>query len=345
MLTHDSQPPRNILIIRLSSIGDIILTTPLIRAVHNKFPLARIHYLIFQEYSQLVKYNPHISKVVELPRVRGLAEYKYLGKVLRAQRYDMVIDLHSNLRSFLIKFYGGLNNSFMINKNYLKRWLLVCLKKNIYKTPYSVVNKYFKCVGGLEITEDEKGNELMIDNDTRIKVSRLLSEHNYKNKVIGIAPRSNWETKCWPLNNYTILAKDLLKEGFHIILFGTSSERSACEKIRQACLPEIWNTCGNLDLISCAELIRKCNVLISNDSGPMHIASAVQTPVVAIFGNTCEEFGFYPYHCKSRVISLKMPCKPCHHIGRNKCPKNHFTCMEDIKPERVFGEVLKLLRN
>jgi heptosyltransferase-2 len=337
------QHPKRILIIRLSSLGDILLSTPLIRALRSRFQNAQIHYLVFREYSDILRFNPHLNKIIQIPRISRLREYKDLGMTLRPYSYDLVLDLHSSLRSTLIRFYSRLSSIIMVNKNYFKRWLLVYLKRNLYAPPYSMVSKYFSVVKHLQVLEDEKGLEIFIDEETRQKVNRLFREQEFHGKVVGIAPRARWETKCWPLDNYAILAKELCFQGFHVVLLGSESERPACEQIRHAAVPAVWNAAGKMTILESAELLRRCDILVCNDSGPMHLACAVSTPVAAIFGNTCKEFGFYPYHNRSHIFSLDLECKPCHHIGLKKCPKDHFSCMENIKPGTVLEAVKKIL--
>jgi heptosyltransferase-2 len=288
--------PHKILVIRLSSIGDILLSTPFIRQLRIKFKSSQIDFVVREEFKDLLKNNPHIDKlyILQLSETDGLKNLK--GR-LHKITYDTIFDLHNNIRSNYLRRIGA-RRVFSINKSKFKQSLLVYLKKNYYGKTIPIPQRYLNVAKAYDVKDDNKGLELYWDEDTVITSGKKINE----------------------------------------TLGGDGDQETGKYLERQN---SVYNLTGKLSLLETAYILKKGMALVSNDTGLMHMATAVKTPVLAIFGSTVREFGFFPFRSQSFVIeNNELNCRPCTHIGRKKCPKSHFKCMVDISTEQVF-ETLK----
>jgi heptosyltransferase-2 len=319
---------RRILIIRLSSIGDILLTTPLIRSIKKKYPDIQLDYVIKEQYYELVQNNPHLTNV-----------YKYnshsadkLAKdiLLNSKTFEYVIDLQNNLRSK--KITHNLHIPVLrFKKDTLKKFLLVQIKINRLKKISQIPLRYAESAG---IELDSEGTEFITENrpDARLNVT---------DKYIGLCPGAKHFTKIWPKEYFIELGKKLEAQGYKILLFGGLEEAKVSNEISKHLNSSI-NLCGD-SLLQAGANMKVCKAIYTNDSGTMHLASAIQVPVIAFFGSTVKEFGFYPYKSPSIVLEVKnLSCRPCSHIGRKSCPKIHFKCMREISPEMAFNALNNL---
>lgn len=337
---------KKILIIRLSSIGDIVLASPLIRLVRQRFPQAKIDMLVCAEFEELVAANPNLSRVILFDRKTGLKGLLRLCSRIREERYNLVIDIHKKLRSFLLCRTSGARQTVSYNKHSFLRFLLVKFKINRFvETPY-VANLYLKSVEGFGIKDDGQGLELNIARAKDMGVLELLRLEGVSKEypLIGLAPGAHWYTKRWPKERFIELANLLIqRKGATIVIFGGRDEIALSEEIGGSLLNKPVIVTGKLSLMETAALLKRCKVLITNDTGVMHIAAAVKTPVVAIFGPTTKEFGYYPYRVANRVISKDLPCKPCTTKGTSRCKIKTFDCMRLISSDEVLSAVEELL--
>lgn len=316
-----------ILIIRLSSLGDILLTTPLIRAIKKKLPHIKIDYLLKREYSDLLKNNPHINQIHFYKK----DEIKIISQSLAAQNYDLIIDLQNNFRSREITL--KLKSKALRFKKYsLRKFLLVKTKINLMKNLPSIPERYAATLG-LEL--DNEGIEIHSDKIP----SNVLSE--LKNTV-GICPGAKHFTKRYPIEYQIQLCKLLIQNNYNVILFGGRIDESICREISSK-VPQVINLQNDDDILQTVSDMRLCDTIICNDSGLMHVASKINKKLFAIFGSTVKEFGFMPYNCDKSVIveNKSLSCRPCSHIGRSSCPKSHFKCMKELKPENIFEQIIK----
>jgi heptosyltransferase-2 len=322
---------RKILIIRLSSLGDILLTTPLIRSLKKIVPELSIDVLIKEEYADVLKLNNYLDNLYYFSKDERLNNN--LFESLKLNSYDFVIDLQNNLRSR--KITKTLNkNTSRFYKHGLDKFLLVNFKINRLKFAETIPCRYAKTIEGFLL--DNSGLDLFTD---MFPDKRLTG----KNKFIGFCPGARHYTKRWPKENFIELGNKLTKEGFIILLFGGSIDKQLCSEISKSIYGSI-NLSNKNDLLQTAADMKLCKAIVCNDSGLMHAASAVNTKVVAIFGSTVKEFGFTPYNCKNLILeNNSLTCRPCSHIGRNDCPKKHFNCMNLIKPEFVLKNILSFL--
>lgn len=317
-----------ILVIRLSSLGDIILTTPVIRALKSKYPHLKIDFLVKESFVETVNHNKHLETV-----------YTYEKDIdrLLTVNYDFVLDLQNNRRSrIIVKKIKAPVQRF--KKPQLKKFLLVNLKINLFKTIVPISKRYAENIEGIEV---ESPPELFTD----AHVLTLPEIFVNGNRTIGICPGSKHYTKMWPEDYYKNLAQMLLDVGFNVVIFGGNSDIETGARI-SADVAGVINLTNENRLLETVQLMKHCDAVVCNDSGMMHTATAAGIKVLAIFGSTVREFGFAPFSDKAVVVENKnLACRPCSHIGKNSCPNGHFRCMLDLTPEVVFEELKNLLES
>ena len=312
--------------VRFSSLGDILLTTPVIGELRKKYPNAEINFVIKKQFSDVYLYNTNINKKFIFRK--EIADS--LNKELTAENYDLVIDLQNNWRSRSLT-KGISKNITRFKKPTFKKLLLVWFKINLLKENKSIVKRYAEAAG---ITLEEKVLELFLPKDSK---TRLDSNGNY----IGLCPGAKHFTKRWPPEYFIELGNELTKLGYRIVLFGGTSEKDLCNDISGK-IEGAVNLQGDDNLIQVAVDMQKCKLVVTNDSGLMHVASAVGAPVTAIFGSSVKEFGFAPYGVKNLILENNfLSCRPCSHIGRSNCPKKHFKCMKEVTPQGVLQSIQK----
>lgn len=313
-----------ILIIRLSSLGDVLLTTPVIRALSKKYPDSQIDYVVKKQYSSSLQYNPLISSLYLYEKEKA----KIIKKQIRSKKYDLVIDLQNNLRSCALTL--GLRTEVKrFKKPTFKKLLLVWTKINLLKEIKSIPIRYAEKIG---LQLDDKGLDLFTPENIKPKLTT-------GKKHIGICPGAKHFTKRWPEEYFIELGNKLSNQNYTVVIFGGKDDKDLCEAISSKIENSI-NLCNNDDLLQTARDMKQCQHIICNDSGLMHTATAVGVPVTAIFGSTVSEFGFIPYMCENTILeNNSLSCRPCSHIGRSSCPQKHFKCMKEINPNKVFDHI------
>ncbi|MFH0734378.1 MAG: glycosyltransferase family 9 protein [bacterium] len=316
---------KKVLIIRFSSLGDVLLTTPILRALKKSYPTVTIHYLIKNEVKEAILFNPYIDKIIVFNKTDKLTD---LRSSIRLEKYDYIIDLHDNLRSMYIT--KGLN-VFRIKKPTLKKYLLVKFKINLLKQNKSVVEMYAAAIPEFKL--DNLGLELFLNKGENVPC--------VENKTIGICPGAKHYTKRWEYNSYKELILLLTNSGYKVLLFGGTYDMEMCKHLADN-NKNVENISTDNDLIAMGKNMLRCKLIVGNDSGLMHTASALKVPVIVIFTATVKEFGFAPYKAKSIIIeNNKITCRPCSHIGKSVCPKRHFNCSKTITPLLVFNKLQK----
>jgi len=324
-----------ILIIRFSSIGDIVLTTPVLRILKNTAGLeTEVHYATKKVFASFVGNNPYIDLVHTYEG--NLAD---LLKRLRAEKFDYVIDLHNNLRSNLIRL-ALWKPSASFQKLNIEKWLLTKLKINRLPKVH-IVERYLAAAKKLNLQNDNAGLDFFLPPGGMDWPESVPDK--FKNGFIGFAIGGMHATKRLPLLKILDICRQLNKP---VILLGGPDDALTGEKIAEELGSNVFNSCGKLSLNQSAYLVEKARVIITHDTGLMHIAAAFNKPIVSIWGNTIPEFGMYPYMPQhpnlSEIIEVKgLPCRPCNKIGYKKCPKGHFDCMEKIAVSRVVAAALK----
>ncbi len=320
------------LIIRFSSIGDIVLTTPVVRCLKKQLITAEVHYLTKSSFRSLIDSNPYIDKAHYFEK-----DLDTILEQLKQEDFDYIIDLHHNLRTLKVKKALG-KKSFSFNKLNLQKWLLTALKIN--KLPLvHIVDRYMDTVKEFGIKNDGAGLDYFIPEQDRVKESDIPASHHAG--YIGVAIGAALNTKKLPLHKL----KQLCEEINHpLILLGGKEDVSNAEQIASADPQKIYNACGKFSINESADLVRRSKFLITHDTGLMHIAAAFNKPIISVWGNTVPEFGMTAYYSNQQVKDTRfeirdLRCRPCSKIGYNKCPKGHFKCMEKISMTEVIENV------
>ncbi len=315
---------KKILLIRFSSLGDVILISPVIKILaENNF---KVYIYTKENYASVFKNNPYVEEVLVLKK--GDSVFNIVKKI-RSNGFYRIIDLHKNLRTFIVKIFFPFK-SITYKKYRFRRWLLIRFKINLLKNN-SVILNYFSAIKKLNIKYSnlEEGYKIYYNKITDKKIQEILKE-----KPVVLAPFSKWFTKEWPY------FKELIKklEG-KIVILGSKNEYKRAESLATG-MDNVYNLCGRLDIAEIGYVFEKGSVFVSNDSGLLHYAAGTDIPVVAIFGSTSRELGFYPVRKNIIILENKnINCRPCHHHGRKKCPKKHFKCMRDISVESVLKHI------
>jgi len=352
ILSTTMQSPSKTLIIRFSSVGDIVLTTPLLRVLRQAFPASQIDFVTRTEYAELVRTNHNLNVTWTYDASTGFSGLRSLMRTLRAERYDLVLDLHNSIRSRYLRLGLGAVQMVAVNKRILRRWLLVNFKKNFYSGIVSVADRYIETLDRFGIRNDGKGPELHIPDELLFGISGKVASlrlHRFE-KIIGLCPAARHATKEWPLDRYAEVAVRFCRErNGGVMIFGGSAEKARALELAQQIgirigSDRVISWVGELSLMESAATMEYCDVIVTNDSGLMHVAAAMNKKIVAIFGSTVREFGFAPVSDAAVILETEgLSCRPCSPIGRSRCPKNHFRCMLDVEPERVVETMSEMM--
>lgn len=333
------QNPRRILIVQTAFIGDVIIITPLIRAIKEIYPTTLLDVMVIPQTAGVLENNPNINEIILFDKRKNkiFAFVKTLQQ-LKKNRYDLAISPHSSITTGLLLKYAKIKMRIGYD-----RW--TAAKYLTHKVPHpDGIHKTLKNLTLLSFLSDKTffhQTELFPSTSMIEKATKLLGELNNSRKIIAIAPGSVWFTKKWPTEYYKTLAEQLVENNFDIVLIGSKEEKEICVEV----LPDKngINLAGELSILESAAVISQCDLLICNDSGALHIANAMQTDVFAFFGPTVQSIGYYPFHENDFVFEREMECRPCGSHGGNTCPLKHHECMKMIYPEEVLKKVLKKL--
>ncbi len=325
-----------ILIIRFSSIGDIVLTTPVIRCLKKQLPGAEIHYLTKSAYRDIIEANPYLTRRFYLDNNFGT-----IIQQLKNERYDFIADLHTSLRSLLVRLQlWRPSNTF--NKLNIEKWLLVNLKWNVLPDVH-IVDRYLEPVRMLGVKNDGKGLDYFIPAKEVYPISSLplTHLHGYIALVIG----AKHATKKLPFEKLHRICSLL---SLPIVLLGGPEDAAEGERLAQTDPVKIYNSCGKLSLNQSASLLQQSKLVITHDTGLLHIAAAFRKKIISIWGNTIPEFGMSPYFGSGKVNHLalevkNLSCRPCSKIGYDQCPKGHFKCMMQIEESAITTAFSNLL--
>lgn len=329
-----------ILVIRFSSIGDIVLCSPVLRCLKKALPATEIHFLTKKKFAGLLEFNPYLTKTHSLGD--SLSE---ISHELKKENFDLIIDLHSSLRSRWLSLL--LNKPVLgVRKGSLSKWLLVHFGWNRLSAGH-MADRYLKTIRPIGIEPDQEGLDFFpCDCEKPLEEELPDFVRNEKYAVFSIG--GTHFTKRMPVARWI----ELMLEMHHpIVLAGGKEDLPAAEAIAKAGMlagKKIFNACGKYTIGGTAHLIRNSNLVISHDTGLMHIAAAFQKPVVCIWGNTVPAFGFYPWKTPYFNLEVKnLSCRPCTRIGKPACPKGHFHCMnqQDLRQEPLWNFIREALNH
>lgn len=319
-------------------MGDIVLASPVLRAIKTQLQGTEVHFLTHRKYAAVVNHNPYIDQI-------HFYENNMLGLIqrLRKEEFDCVIDLHHNLRSLGVKL-GLMTRSFSFDKLNFKKWIYVNFKIN--KLPnLHIVDRYFKTVNSLGVIKDGEGLEFYIQEKDEVPMDWLPEP--FQKQFVAVVIGGKYSTKRMPASKIIELCDRINKP---IVLIGGKEEELVGQQIadffkKRDDLPEteailknglgkkteVFNGCGKFNVGQSASLVKQSLVVFTHDTGMMHIAAAFKKQIYSIWGSTSPLFGMYPYQTKFVIFeNNKLSCRPCSKIGFNQCPKGHFKCMNDL---------------
>ncbi len=329
-----------ILLVRFSSLGDVVLTTPLIRALRAAHPAATLTALTKQGWAPLLSANPHLDEVVTVAPGQSLVP---LARALRAARYTHLLDLHGSVRTRVLKLLvPGPWTGYNARRGPRQR--LIRQREDRYPDRVPVPERYFEAAASLEVQPDGGPAELFVSPaaEARAEAWLLRAGLDGNGPLAALVPGAAHATKRWPLRHWRRLASDLARQGWRVALLGGGGDRVIAAEIATVAGRRAASAAGELDLQASGALLRRAQVAVSGDTGPMHLASAVGTPVVALYGPTVQQFGFFPYRARAVVLERALPCRPCSSKGGPRCPLGHHRCLEEILPDQVLARVLEL---
>ncbi len=330
------------LILRFSSIGDIVLTTPVVRCLRDKFPDAEIHYATKKQFNCIVEHNPYINKI-------HLLEDSIwpLMSALKKEAFNYIFDLHHNQRTLLIKTLLGVPSS-SFNKINFEKWLLVNFKINRLPQQH-IVDRYLETCQKFSVENDGEGLDYFISKEDEVNIQQLPPA--FHNGYIGWAMGAKQNTKKLPAKKIIELLQSSSFPNLPVIFLGGKEDSETVALIQSEIRnpkSEILNACGKYSLNQSASLVKQSRVMIANDTGLMHIAAAYKKPLLSVWGNTIPEFGMSPYYGKHEIRNLQseidyLKCRPCSKLGYNTCPKRHFNCMNLHNAELMAQNLSQLL--
>ena len=331
------------LIIRFSSIGDIVLTTPVVRCLKKQVRNAEIHYLIKLQFKTIMEPNPYIDKIHVLQK-----DWEKMIDELKEEKFNYIIDLHHNLRTLRVKSALKVT-AFSFNKLNVEKFIYVKLKWNVMPKVH-VIDRYMETVKPFGVRNDGEGMDYFIPEKDRVPIKDIPASHHAG--FIAIVIGASYYTKKMPVYKLQELCE---KINHPIILLGGKEEAQEGEAIAAVDPIKVYNACGKFSLHESADLVRQSKLVIAHDTGLMHIAAALKKQVITIWGSTVPSFGVEPYYGRNffkrnpapfdNVQVLKLWCRPCTKIGRHKCPQGHFKCMKKIEIDDIVQKVERRINN
>ena len=314
------------MIIRLSSIGDIVLTSPVVRCLKQQVEGVVVHFVTKTEYAPLLKANPYIDKLHLLEdKLDGLLDE------LEAENFDYIIDLHQNLRSNRIKRRLQLP-AFTVKKLNLRKWLLVNWKINRMPDQH-IVDRYLETLSVFDVANDGRGLDYFIPAGESFDLKNLPA--TFQDGYLAFVLAGTYATKRLPPEKSAEICRRITCP---VVLLGGKQEAETGEEIAARCGPRVLNLAGKTTLNESASLVKEARLVLTNDTGMMHMAAAFQKKILSFWGNTVPEFGMTPYQPDpaSQIMQVEnLGCRPCSKLGFERCPKKHFRCMNDINPDVV----------
>ncbi|MCB0598875.1 MAG: glycosyltransferase family 9 protein [Lewinellaceae bacterium] len=327
-----------LLIIRFSSIGDIVLTTPVVRALKQQLG-AEVHYLTKRAFRGIVEPNPNIDKVYAIEK-----KVSEVMADLKKEDYSHVIDLHNNLRSAQVK-WGLKARAYSFDKINREKWLMVNLKVDRLPDVH-IVHRYMAAAEPLGVQYDGLGLDYFIPPEDEVRVGNLLATNvlapqQEVPRYIAFAIGAAHNTKRLPAEKIISICR---QAGMPVLLLGGPGEAGEGQQIADAAGGQALNMCGLFNLNQSASIVRQAYKVISHDTGLMHIAAAFGKDILSVWGNTIPEFGMSPFYPegvdRNTAFEVRgLSCRPCSKIGFQECPKGHFRCMRDISEEEMVKEL------
>jgi len=328
-----------ILVIQTAFLGDAILTLPMIEKLKEKFPNSLIDVIGIKSSKEIYESSPFVNEVHVFEK-RGkhksiLGIYRF-AKFLRGKGYSKVYSPHRSIRTSLLILFLKVKETYGFDTSTLS---FVYKHRIRYRKDYHEVRRLLEIIG---FNSDEENWKIIpkIKENKEVKDKVDLLTKDIEGRIIALAPGSVWETKKYPSVYYGKLAAMLTEAGCSVVLLGGAADAQLCEQMAAEGGKRVYSFAGRLSILESVFLLKKCSLVVSNDSAPSHMGLMASIPVLTIFCSTIPDFGFYPFHLNSESISYNdLECKPCGIHGLKKCPTGTFDCAHNITPEALFERI------
>ncbi len=331
----------DILLVRFSAIGDLLLTTPLLRAIRKRHPSARITFVTREEMADTLRHNPRIDRLVTWRREDPLSS---LASELREHPWTHRLDLHGSLRSRLLRqMVGGHWTGY--SKHRVRRQLLITTRGKRGGDLGAVAERYFQAAADLDVSLDGGPAEFYTTSQAEREADAFLTSHGLgrQRRILAIAPGAAHFTKRWPPEYWSALIRRL-RSTRDIVILGGPAERALGERLANEGGDAAASAAGLFSLVGSGALLRRAQTLVSGDTGLLHLATAVGVPVLGLYGPGIREFGFFPYRAPARVLEQQLNCRPCSSHGGPRCPEGHHRCLRDTTPGMVADALTEPIR-
>jgi lipopolysaccharide heptosyltransferase II len=332
----------NILVVRFSSLGDLILTTPLFRAIRQSHPRARITLVTKREFVPLFSHNPRVTEVIGLAPGAPLQP---LARELRRRGFTHRLDLHGSLRSRALRWLVG-GQWAGYPKHRVAREALIRWKRDVYRDRRHVAERYFDAARRLGVQPDGGPAEVFLHQDAVRAADAFLRQHamGQDRTLVAFVPGAAHATKEWAERHWHDLIGLATGTGMDVVVLGGRKEAELGARLAAAGGDGVVSAAGEFDIQGTGAILKRARAAVAGDTGVMHLATAVGTPVVTLLGPTVGAFGFLPYQARATVLERSLPCRPCSKMGGPACPLGHHRCLEEIAPAEVLEAIRKLPR-
>jgi heptosyltransferase-2 len=327
--------PTRILVIQTAFLGDVVLTTPLFRGLRRLYPGARLETLVTPEAAPLVEENPHINGLLVYAKKSGERFLDVLQKI-KARHSDLLLAPHRSHRTALL----SLLSRVPLRVGFADAAFARCYHRRVVR-PLALheVDRNLELLRGLGHEPDAADRQLFVGYTEReaSEVAAVLEAAGVApgEPLVGISPGSVWATKRWRAEGFAEVGRRLAQRGMRPVVLGSPDDAAVGRAVAQGAGPSAVDACGRTSLKALAAWMDRLSLLVTNDSAPLHVAAARNTPAVAVFGATTVDLGFGPFHARSRVVEAPVPCRPCGPHGGKRCPEGHFRCMGEVSAEAV----------
>ncbi len=332
---------RRVLILRFSSLGDIVMATPLIRSARAAFPTAQIDMIVRADFLDLIKDNPHLDAKIALPRDSGVKGLLELRRRINRERYDLIYDAHRSLRTLTLMPWLKAGHRAYYKKHYLRRSAALTLKLPLLGTR-RMLERFIDPVKPFGIHYDGKGPEIFVGEKSKESArAKITVEKPKGGLVIGLIPSAQWPGKRWPLDRFREVVEKLVSGTPHRMVVLGGREDTFCDELCRG-LPEsrVVNAQGKLTIAESAALLSDCDFVIANDTGMMHVADALGKPSVLMLGPTSAGMGCLPFHPLSRILEHELWCRPCSKNGEAPCIRGKRLCLLQTTVDDVYRAAL-----
>ncbi len=331
-----------ILLVRFSSLGDLVLLTALVDGIADVFPAHELHLATKGQYRELFDSNQHVAKIHALPSDARFGDLIKLRSELAAERFDIIIDAHNVIRSKFLYRTLSARRKVQLGKDQVRKLSLIRAGKDLYEETVPMKDRYLGLIAKLGAGIPDVPTRLDPPPEAEAVADALFDESGLTGRrVVALAPGARWSTKRWPSRGFADITSSMSDSGLGVLVIGTRSEQEICRITAHT--EDSLDVCGRLSLMETAAVLKRASVLVTNDSAPLHIAEAVGTPVVALFGPTVRQFGYFPLNENSVVLEKDLDCRPCSRNGARQCHIENRDCLDTIDSSEVLEAVRQVL--